>query len=82
LLRRRTRAERKSDRVRLRASIHRVRIFTVQISSQCHHHDLEQSGRADRNTRSTSQATDAREKEIPIVVDVDEIHTPEYEENP
>jgi hypothetical protein len=38
--------------------------------------------RADRNTRSTSWAIDAREKEIPIVVDVDEIHTLEYEANP
>jgi hypothetical protein len=38
-------------------------------------------GRADRNTRSTSRTTDAREKETPVVVDVDELHTPEYETN-
>jgi hypothetical protein len=39
------------------------------------------SGRAGRNTRSTTWEIDVREKEIPIVVDVDEIHTPEYEEH-
>jgi hypothetical protein len=41
-----------------------------------------ESGRADRNTRSTARMTDTREKEVPIVVDVDEIHTPEYKTNP
>jgi hypothetical protein len=40
------------------------------------------SGRAERNMRSISWVTDTREKEIPIVADVDEIHTPEYKENP
>jgi hypothetical protein len=34
------------------------------------------------STRSTYRATDAREKETPIVVDVDELHTAEYEKNP
>jgi len=34
------------------------------------------------NTRSTTQVTYARDQEIPIVVDVDEIHTPKYRENP
>jgi hypothetical protein len=40
-----------------------------------------ESGRADRNTRSTARVTDAREKVTPVVVDVDELHTPEYETN-
>jgi hypothetical protein len=35
--------------------------------------------RAGRNTRSTTRAIDAREQEVPIVVDVDELHTLEYE---
>jgi hypothetical protein len=39
-------------------------------------------GRVDRNTRSTACATDAREQATPVVVDVDELHTPEYETNP
>jgi hypothetical protein len=39
-------------------------------------------GRANRNTRSTTRMTDAREKETPVVVDVVELHTPEYETNP
>jgi hypothetical protein len=35
----------------------------------------------DRNTRSTACMTDAREIEVPVVMDVDELHTPEYETN-
>jgi hypothetical protein len=35
----------------------------------------------DRNMRSTTQVTDTSEKEIPIVVDVNEIHTLEYDSN-
>lgn len=39
-------------------------------------------GRAGRNTHSTACVTDAREQATPVVVDVDELHTPEYETNP
>jgi hypothetical protein len=32
--------------------------------------------------KTSNRVTDAREKETPVVVDVDELHTPEYETNP
>jgi len=40
-----------------------------------------ESGRASWNTRSTSRVKDVREKEVPIVVDVYGIFTPEYATN-
>jgi hypothetical protein len=41
-----------------------------------------ESGSTKRNTGSTAHTIDTREQEAPIVVYLDEIHTPEYEINP
>jgi hypothetical protein len=68
--------------VRLRASIHRVQ----DLQPRSRHNVTTTIWRARAGPTGTrevlARVTDAREKEVPIVVDVDEIHTPEYEANP